>query len=106
MIELTDESFEHEVLRANAPVVVDFWAPWCRPCLAVTPIFAQLAEDSAGRVVFAKLNIDAHPVVAARYGVLSLPTAILFEDGEPKSTLVGVHRRARYEREWSRWLTR
>ena len=73
--ELTDATFEDEVLKAEHPVVVDFWAPWCGPCKAVEPILADLAEASAGRVEFAKLNIDENFQTAARYGVLSIPTA-------------------------------
>ena len=104
MLEVSDETFERDVVAADRPVVVDFWAPWCRPCRAVAPIFDELAEASAGRVVFAKLNIDESAVSAARYGVLSIPTAILFEGGEPQSVVVGARSRAHYERQWARWL--
>ena len=105
MLEITDETFERDVLAAERPVVVDFWAPWGGPCRAVAPVFEQLAEASAGRVVFAKLNVDENAASAARYGVLSLPTASLFAAGEPQSVVVGPRSRDRYEREWERWLT-
>ena len=82
--EITDETFEAEVLQADKPVVIDFWAPWCGPCKAVEPVLADLAEKHAGRVEFAKLNIDENPLVASRYDVLSIPTAILFEGGEAR----------------------
>jgi thioredoxin 1 len=104
MREVTDETFEHEVLAAGRPVVIDFWAPWCGPCKAVEPILAQLAEDHAGRIEFAKLNIDENPEAAARYGVLSIPTAILFEGGAARESVVGARSRSHYERAWATWL--
>jgi thioredoxin 1 len=95
--DVTDDSFETEVLGAGRPVVVDFWAPWCGPCKAVTSALEQLAESST-QVDFVQLDVDANPVVAARYDVLSLPTVIVFKDGEPRETLVGPRPRAQYER--------
>ena len=77
MREVTDETFEAEVLAAEGPVVVDFWAPWCGPCKAIEPALEELPLDTV------KLDVDESPRVAARYGVLSLPTVILFEGGEP-----------------------
>ena len=104
MRELTDETFEQEVLEAGRPVVVDFWAPWCGPCKAVEPILADLAEAHSGRVDFVKLNIDEHPETASRYSVLSIPTAILFAGGEAKETVIGAHPRSHYDRAWAAWL--
>jgi thioredoxin 1 len=104
MRELTDENFEQEVLGAERPVVVDFWAPWCGPCKAVEPILADLAETHAGRVEFAKLNIDENPETASRYSVLSIPTAILFAGGEAQETVIGAHPRSHYDRTWAAWL--
>jgi thioredoxin 1 len=104
MLELTDASFEQEVLQADKPVVVDFWAPWCGPCHAVEPILRQLEEEHGDRVKFAKLDIDDHLRTASRYEVLSIPTVILFEGGEPRETVVGARSRSHYEQAWARWL--
>ena len=102
--EVTDASFEEDVLSSELPVVVDFWAPWCGPCRAVHPILEQLAEEHAGRVEFAKLNIDEHPEAASRYDVFSIPTVILFEDGEPRQTVIGAYPRSHFERAFGPWL--
>ena len=105
MRDVTDSSFEQDVIQAGKPVVVDFWAPWCGPCHAVEPVLAALADDHEGRVKFVKLDIDQNLQTASRYEVLSIPTAILFEDGEPRETVVGARPRSYYERAWSAWLT-
>ena len=104
MREVTDETFEAEVLRSERPVVVDFWAPWCGPCKAVEPVFADLAEAHTG-VDFTKLNIDENPVTATRYDVLAIPTAILFEGGEARETVLGARPRSQYEQAWAAWLS-
>jgi thioredoxin 1 len=101
--EVTDETFEADVLQAEGPVVVDFWAPWCGPCRAVAPILEQLAEEKPG-ISFTKVNIDDNPNYASRYGVLSIPTVILFENGEPQDTIIGARPRAYFEKSWQRWL--
>ena len=99
MREITDASFDEDVLRADGPVVVDFWAPWCGPCHAVHPVLEQLAGETE-KVEFVKLDIDENPEAAARFGVLSIPTVILFKGGEPQGSVVGVRPRAHFEQ----WL--
>jgi thioredoxin len=98
MREITDASFEEDVLRSPLPVVVDFWAPWCGPCKAVEPVLEELARAHGGRLEVVRLNVDANPRAAAQCGVLSLPTAILFSDGEPRKAVLGARKRNYYER--------
>jgi thioredoxin 1 len=99
---VTDASFDQEVLRAGGRMIVDFWAPWCKPCEAIEPVLESLAADHGLGLV--RLNIDEHIGVPSRYGVLSLPTVILFENGEPRSTVVGARPRSHYERAWAAWI--
>ena len=104
MLTVDDATFERDVLRAETPVVVDFWAPWCHPCEAVTRILEELEKRAGSRLVFAKLDIDASPATAARYDVLSIPAVIVFEAGEPRVTVLGSRSRRHFERALEPWL--
>ena len=99
--EVTGETFDVEVLASSVPVVVDFWAPWCKPCEAIEPHLLALAEEWGERARFVRVDVDAEPGLSARYGVLSLPTVILFAGGELKATVYGAQPRARFEREFT-----
>ena len=90
--------FEDEVLASPVPVIVDFWAPWCKPCDAIEPHLLALAEACGERARFVRVNVDAEPGLSSRYDVLSLPTVILFAAGEPQDAVYGAQSRSRYER--------
>ncbi len=89
-ITVNDENFDDEVLRSDIPVLVDFWAEWCGPCKVVGPTIEALATDYHGKVKVAKLNVDDNPEAAGRFGVRSIPTLIVFKDGEAQQAAVGV----------------
>jgi thioredoxin 1 len=93
--------FEAQVLESPVPVIVDFWAPWCRPCDAIEPHLVGLADEWGERVRLVRVNVDEEAGLSARYGVLSLPTVILFAEGDPKATVYGAQSRDRFERAFS-----
>lgn len=97
VIETTDGTFDQDVLRATVPVVVEFTAPWCKPCRAIEPWLTSLEERHEGRLLVVRLDIDANLGVPGRYGVLALPTVMVFSGGEPGEAIYGAQPRSRYE---------
>jgi thioredoxin 1 len=91
MLEINNQNFETEVLKSDLPVLVDFWAPWCGPCRAQAPVLEQLASSANGKLKVAKLNVDEEPALAMAFRVESIPTMILFRDGEVADKLIGLH---------------
>jgi len=88
-ITVDDSNFDQTVLQSQRPVLVDFWATWCRPCLMVAPILDELAEEYGERISIARMDVDQNPKTAARYGIMSIPTLLLFKEGKPVSHIVG-----------------
>jgi thioredoxin 1 len=97
-INLTDQNFEEEVLKSDIPVLVDFWAEWCHPCRIVGPIIEELATDYDGKIKVRKVNVDLTQV-SGNYGVMSIPSVLLFKNGEVVKTLVGAQSKDNYKRE-------
>lgn len=104
-VTVDDKTFEQTVLKANMPVLVDFWAPWCAPCLAVAPILEELAEEYEGRMSIARLNVDEAPALASRYGISAIPTMLLFKEGKPVSQIVGFKPKAELKKALDEALT-
>jgi thioredoxin 1 len=96
---VTDADFEKEIVQSTLPVVVDFWAPWCGPCKVMLPIMDELEIAFAGKVKFTKVNVDEHNEHASGFGVMSIPTFILFKNGQPVKTLVGTKSKADFQKE-------
>ena len=97
---LTDATFDDEVSKSATPMIVDFWAPWCGPCRMVGPVIDQIAEEHADKVTIGKVNVDENPGIAGKYGIMSIPTIILFKDGEPAKKVIGARSKADFEREF------
>jgi len=100
-IEVSDASFSAEVLSSNKPVLVDFWATWCGPCKMVAPVLEEIATERAEQLIVAKLDVDANPETARDFQVVSIPTMILFKDGQPVKRIVGAKGKAALLRELS-----
>jgi thioredoxin 1 len=95
--EITDANFQQEVLDSSIPVLVDFWAPWCGPCRMLTPTIEELAREYDGKVKVGKLNTDESPEVPSKYGISSIPTVLLFKNGELVDRLVGLNPKPRFQ---------
>ncbi len=100
-IEVSDASFTSDVLSSNKPVLVDFWATWCGPCKMVAPVLEEIASERSDQLTIAKLDVDANPETAQNFQVVSIPTLILFKDGQPVKRIVGAKGKAAFLRELS-----
>jgi thioredoxin 1 len=96
--EVTNETWESEVVSSETPVLVDFWAEWCGPCHAVAPVLDKIVEERQGELKLVKVNIDEQPELAGKFGVASIPTMILFKDGEPAAAAIGAQPKGSLER--------
>lgn len=90
MKQVTDDSFEQDVLKAETPVLVDFWAEWCGPCRQIAPALEELSKDMDGKVIVAKINIDENPTTPTKYGVRGIPTLMVFKGGQVAATKIGA----------------
>jgi thioredoxin 1 len=104
MVTLSDATFDEEIQGASAPVIVDFWAEWCGPCKMIAPILDEIATEQAGKLTVAKLNVDDNPGAARRFDVMSIPTLIVFQDGQPKKRLVGAKGKGQLLQELAEFL--
>ena len=98
VVNLTDQSFQKEVLESDTPVLVDFWAEWCQPCKMVRPLVHELAEEYEGKVKFSEMDVDVNPSVPGNYGVMSIPTIMVFKNGEPLNTMIGVQSKETFKK--------
>ena len=101
---ISDASFEQDVVKSDKPVLLDFWAEWCGPCKMISPVLEEIAEEHAGKIQIAKLNVDDSLAVSRRYDVMSIPTLILFKDGEPQVRLIGAKPKSQLLEEISAYL--
>lgn len=98
LVELTDQNFKKEVLMAEMPVLVDFWAPWCAPCRIAGPVIEELSKEYEGKIRVGKLNVDKNPKMAQKYGVMSIPTVIIFKEGKEVKKQIGFPGKEGYKK--------
>ncbi len=104
MLQVTDAAFESDVLGNEKPVVLDFWAPWCGPCRMMEPVLKEIAEEFGDKIVIGKLNVDENPATATKFDVLSIPTLLVFSNGEVAKKLVGAMPKKRLLDELAQWI--
>lgn len=104
-VSVDDKTFDQTVVKANMPTLVDFWAPWCAPCLAVGPLLDELAQEYEGKLSIARLNVDEAPASANKYGISAIPTMLLFKEGKPVGQIVGFRPKAELKKALDEILT-
>lgn len=97
-VTFTDQNFEQEVLKSETPVLVDFWAAWCAPCRIVSPVVEELAKEYEGKIKVGKLNVDENPQSSSSYGVMSIPTLLIFKGGKPVKTMIGAQGKENFKK--------
>jgi len=97
-VTLTDDTFEQEVLKSDIPFMVDFWAEWCQPCKIISPLIEELGRDYEGKIKVGKMNVDEHSNTPATYGIMSIPTIILFKGGKPIDTIIGAQPKENFKK--------
>jgi len=101
---LSDATFDEEIAGSSEPVLVDFWAEWCGPCKMIAPVLDEIADENPGKIKIAKLNVDDNPAIARRFDVMSIPTMIVFKDGQPDKRMVGAKGKGQLLQELSAYL--